>query len=238
MPVLSVRLKLRAREGARLEGDRLARLEAAAAVAEEEKKKQATTLSYLKPLNKRVREKTLAEPPPRLLLLRKAKATAYNTAKRTDSAGGGRSASRGRRTTPRGLLSTSNIRVARGHSTGSEGVPGYMRRTNRRAQGRIKSSGQSGALGHLKNSDDILWGTGKSVDQKRTARGRSGPGSRRGATRVRRGHASKNRGGGGQHSIKKSAKRISRPSSPTWPAMSTIVQAVARPSRLKLRGNR
>lgn len=265
MPVLSVRLKLRAREDARLEAERLAALEAAA--AEEDAKKQPTTLSYLKPLNKSVREKSLAEPPPRLLLLRKAKAKAdtYHDAKRRGRAKGGRTTPSRRRTrssTARGLFSPNNNRAVRGHSRSSQSVPGNTQQNaSRRAPGHMQSTGQS-ALGRLKNSGDgLVWGHGKSTDQRlkkssssrsgqrQPARGRCSTASRSrgaGATRNWLGHVSKGRSSrvskssSDRRSRKGARRTISRSSSPsrsTWPAVATIVQAVAPPSRLKLRGN-
>lgn len=287
MPVLSVRLKLRAREEARLEAERLAAEEAAA--AEEEKKKTPTTLSYLKPLNKIIREKTLAEPPPRLLLLRKARAKidTYSVAKRGgDSAGRhNRTAPRGRSGTPRGLFSTNNNnnnnRVVRGHhSTSSQNVPDYTRRRTTKASrrpraGKQQSIGQR-TVGRFKNGNGVTrnvpWTSGNSIDQ-RLKRNSSTNGQRRtrssSASRTRsrvgaasaerwRGHASKSRprsshankasisnNVGIQRSMSarrghRNRNRSSASPSPlsggrtSWPAMSTIVQAVAPPSRLKL----
>lgn len=267
VPVLAVRLKLRAIEDARLEAQRLAAEEAAAA-EEEEKKKRSTTLSYLKPLNKSVREKTLAEPPPRLLLLRKARAKAgsYNAARRGGGAEGGGGASRGRSGTPRRLVSANNKRTVSGHSTSSQSVPGYMgRRTNQRARdAKQQSTGQSGP-GRFKNGGNVPWAPGKGIDQRLQAGSRSGQ-RRTGRRRTRSGSASRRRVRGGSakswqgngskntsrsgrvnkcrtsRGSSKSARHTNRnrhsssPSRSTWPAikMSSIVQAVPPPSRLKL----
>lgn len=256
MPVLSVRLKLRAIEEARLEAERLAALEAAA--AEEEERKKPTTPSYLTPLNKRVRERTMAEPPPRIVLLRKAraKADAYSAVKRRDTSAseGGGTASRGRSATPRRLADANTKRAARGTARNSRSVPAYMKRHSRRTPARTHNTGHS-ALGRLKNGGKVLWGPGKSIDkrleavgsrsQRRTARGRSSSASRNrgGASRAWRGHVSKGRsshlnksrsGRSGSKSARRANRSIS-PSRSTWPAMSTVVQAVAPPSRLRLR---
>lgn len=247
MPVLSVRLKLRAREEARIEAERLAILEAAAAEKEEEKR--PTTPSYLKPLNKIVKEKTLAEPPPRLLMLRKARAKTdpYNAAKRRDVAKSRRTASRGRSSTARGRFSAKRDRAARPRSGSTQSVPRYMQETGGRGREHMRSTDENAPGRRFASSS--LWRPGKSTDQKPKAgslnrrgrrrngrgRSRSANGSRGGTPGSWFGHVPSkdgsssafNKSGGGRSSSK-SARRTKRSISPShsaWQAMGTIVQA-------------
>lgn len=134
MPVLSVRLELRAREEARLEAERQAALEAEAA-AEEERVKGPSVPSYLKPLDKRVRDKTLAEPPPRLLMARKGNSPrSWSAVSRRRAEGGAEGRIRGAASSPR---SASTPR-------GSSSVPGYMQRITRSARGGRRPSARRG----------------------------------------------------------------------------------------------
>lgn len=225
VPVLSVRLKLRAREEARLESERKAMV-----VKEKAAKKQPTIPSYLKPLNKRVNEKSLAEPPPRLLLLRNLNTGSYNSARLSDGTGE-RSGSRGRSST--------------------DSVPGYMQNTSRSAAERFRKSRQS-ARGRVQSA--VRATKARSSSQRRPSRGRSSTASRRrgGASRSWLGHVSKSRSSSnkgrsirgnktssGNATTSKRGRRSNStsvsPRRPTWPAMSKSVR-VARPSRLKLRG--
>lgn len=180
MPVLSVRLKLRAREEARLEAEWLAAAEAAA--AEEEARKKPNTLSYLKPLNKAVKERTLAEPPTRLVLLGKA-GTGTHSSVKLRAKSRWRSSSRERNGTARGLFERRNGR-ANGYARSSPSVPGYAQiKSNNNAngishsvRGRVQYKGMQSARGRLQYCNRA-WAHVKSTGQ--STRGRSSSSNRR-----------------------------------------------------------
>lgn len=240
-------MKLRAKEEPRLESERQALI-----VEEEQAKKLPTTPSYLRPLNKRVNEKSLAEPPPRLLLLNNLKASGYNSA-RLEGGAGARSA-------PKGNSKTEN-------------VPGYMKTINRSTAGRFGRSHHSSARGRAQSANQVArrrsksrsrraWGSARntvrasSSSQRRLGRGRSMSATRRrgGAGRSwighlhvsksRRSNSSKGRSARGSKTSRSyTGGRRSNNTSPSvsprrpilWPTMSTLPH-VAQPSRLKLRG--
>lgn len=238
-----------------MEAERLAALEAAA--AEEEKEKKCTTLSYLRPLNKSVREKTLMEPPPLRLLLRKAKAKAgtYGSAtKRSRDDGNGRSRRGRSATTSRGGFSTSprgglygssssrsrnkkNAAARGGHPRSSQSAPGHVGRTSSRL---VRGAPQS-ALGRFKtrlgNTTEHRLEAASRSGLRGTVRGRSRSAGRsravaNAATRNRRGNATK------RSVIHHSSPSPVKNGRSAWfrPTMGTIVQAAAPPSRLALRG--
>ncbi|CAM9583959.1 unnamed protein product [Pylaiella littoralis] len=176
VPVLAVRMELRAREKARLEAERQANI-----VEEQKAKKRPEISSYLRPLNKQVKEKSLAGPPPRLLLLRKLKASRHSSARLTGT--GTRSASRGRRST-------------------EDSGPGYMKTTGRSTGDPFGKSHQSARV-RVQSADQVSRGRSKSrgrgawgkkagracsTSQKRPGCGRSTSArrTRRGATRSRK----------------------------------------------------
>jgi len=259
VPVLSVRLELRAREEARLEAERQAALEAE---AEAEKLRNGpSTPSYLKPLDKRVRDKTLAEPPPRLLMVRKGR----------NSPGGGWNAT-ARRRDGGALQSTRSVSTPRGSSS----VPGYMQRERvtrssvrrrRRRSARHERSTSPWGPSTNNNTRDQVARRGRSAQRRAfvaLARGRSSTAADSGHRTRRSGgattsslepRASKGRGSVGSmrrrsvvarggHGSKRLGSKTGRrrgssaasPRRPTWPSMGAIVQAAPAPSRLKLRG--
>ncbi|CAM9931845.1 unnamed protein product, partial [Ectocarpus fasciculatus] len=184
VPVLSVRLKLRAREEARLEAERLAAAEAAA--AEEEARRKPNTLSYLKPLNKAVKERTLAEPPSRLVLLGKG-GTGTHSSVKLRAKSGWRSSSRERNGTARGLFEQRNGR-ANENARSSPSVPGYVpiknnnsrgrspNGTSHSVRGRVQYKGVQSARGRLQYCNRA-WAHVKSTGQ--STRGRSSTSNRR-----------------------------------------------------------
>ncbi|CAM9942970.1 unnamed protein product, partial [Scytosiphon promiscuus] len=160
VPVLSVRLKLIAIEKAKLEAERLVAEEALAA-AENAEKQRSGMLSYLKPLNKTVKEKTLAEPPPKSLLLAKARAGTYHTAVLRARAERKRSPRRGRSIARRAGARAVAVGKARlqayGHTT--TGRSGRARGPTRDSSryGKERRGFKSGSMG--------AWACGKSTGQ-------------------------------------------------------------------------
>ncbi|CAM9991687.1 unnamed protein product [Ectocarpus sp. 6 AP-2014] len=184
VPVLSVRLKLRAREEARLEAERMAAAEAAA--AEEEARKKPNTLSYLKPLNKTVKERTLVEPPSRLVLLGKA-GTGTHSSVKLRAKSGWRSSSGERNGTARGLFEQRNGRGNR-YARSSPSGSGYVQiksnnsrgrspnGTHHSTRGRVQYKGIQSARGRLQYCNRA-WAHVKSTGQ--STRGRSSSSNRR-----------------------------------------------------------
>lgn len=261
MPVLSVRLELRAREEARLEAERQAALEAEAA-AEEERLKGPSMPSYLKPLDKRVRDKTLAEPPPRLLMARKGNSPGgWSAVARRRAEGGAEGRIRGAASSARSISTP-------GGSISSRSVPGYMqriritrsaRRRQRPSARHKRSTSPWGVLGPTKNTNDqVVRKRGRSAQRKALAalaRGRSSTAAAGGRTRrsgattsislgrraskgggngsiVRR-RSVVGRGGDGSKRHGRKSKSGRRGSSATPPRRPTWPPP---PSRLKLRG--
>lgn len=257
VPVLAVRMKLRAKEEPRLE------LKRQALIVEEEqaKKRVPTTPSYLKPLNKRVNEKSLAEPPPRLLLLKNLQASRYNSARRLAGGTGARSAPRGRSS------NTENVKTA---NRGTARRFGRSHSHHSARGGRVQSASHQVARRRSKSRDRGAWGRARSAvrassssSQRQLGRGRSASSASRkrgGASRSWMGHhhlskrrsssiSSSRKGrsarlgnktsrnfypGGNRRSNNNSTSSVS-PRRPIWPAMSTLAH-VTQPSRLKLRG--
>lgn len=222
--------------------------------AAKRKERQPNRLSYLRPLNKTVRQRTLAKPSPRLLFS-ELKHSANGRVTSTEERKRG---SRGRGSTPRSAGQFEGRRTrAREQSGSSLSVPEYRQRASQGARGREQHTGgiasQHGRSGQRSESQLVLGRTSNpktkashSGSQRSVARGRSRSSSRhRGsATRSRPAHTSTRRPDtrrGRRRTRSKSAinRRRNRRNTeirPPCPAIAAIVQAVAPPSRLKLRG--